>query len=252
MPLVSKSLPHALFLNPSTPRQYTLWESESHPLTCWHVTHLPADPLNGGKEYTCIGFARSHGIFDGVGAATIMRALVSEMRGEKWAVPPLPKSGFNENPLQGALDARIENHESQSSAKPKDYYGFVNLGVAGAVKQVAWHMREQWWKGADRRALIIPKDVLLFLTNTVRSEISRCSDGGSSSQVTTGDILVAWVLKTIYSQGTSPKSVVQCSNLASFRDLLAEDDSSILHYIHNAFVPLPYPSMTVVQLKNYP
>ncbi|KAG5353634.1 hypothetical protein C0989_004315 [Termitomyces sp. Mn162] len=181
-----------------------------------------------------------------------MRALVSEMRGEKWAVPPLPKSGFNENPLQGALDARIENHESQSSAKPKDYYGFVNLGVAGALKQVAWHMRERWWKGADRRALIIPKDVILFLTNTVRSEISRCSDGGSSSQVTTGDILVAWVLKTIYSQGTSPKSVVQCSNLASFRDLLAEDDSSILHYIHNAFVPLPYPSMTVVQLKNYP
>ncbi|KAG6861375.1 hypothetical protein C0995_000781 [Termitomyces sp. Mi166 len=252
IPLISQALPHALFIHPSTPRQYTLWESKSHPLTCWHVTHLPADPSTGGKQHTCIGFARSHGIFDGVGAAAIMRALVSEMRGEDWTAPPLPKSGFSDNPLQRALDARIQAHESQGSVKPENYHGFVNLGVTGAVKQIGWHIRERWWKGADRRILLLPKDVLLFLTNTVRSEISRSSDGSSTIQVTTGDILVAWVLKTMYSQGTSPKSVIQCSNLASFRGLLAEDDPSILQYIHNVFVPLPYPSMTVAQLKSYP
>ncbi|KAG6897674.1 hypothetical protein C0992_012423 [Termitomyces sp. T32_za158] len=251
MPLVSRSLPHALFIHPSTPRQYTLWESKSHPLTCWHVTHLPADPSNGGKQYTCIGFARSHGIFDGVGAAAIMRALVSEMRGEDWTAPPLPQGGFSENPLQLALDARIQAGELQSNTQLEGYHGFVDLGVAGAVKQIAWHVRERWWNGADRRILLMPKDVLLFLTNTVRAEISRSSEGSSTSQVTTGDILVAWILKTMYSRGTSPKSVIQCLNLASFRGLLAEDDSSILQYIHNAFVPLPYPSMTVAQLEKY-
>lgn len=269
IPLVSRSLPHTLFIHPSTPRQYTLWESKRHPLTCWHVTHLPADPLNGGKQYTCIGFARSHGIFDGVGAAAIMRALVSEMRGEDWTVPPLPKSGFSENPLQQALDAHIQAYDSQNGTKPEDYHGFVNLGVAGAVKQIAWHVRERWWNGADRRILLMPKDVFLFLTNTVRAEFSRSSGTGNANRVTTGDILVAWVLKvfdrsayaqwsvlidlvqTMYSQGTSPKSVIQCMNLASFRDLLAEDDISILQYVHNAFVPLPYPSMTVAQLLKY-
>ncbi|KAG6877864.1 hypothetical protein C0993_003070 [Termitomyces sp. T159_Od127] len=251
MPIVSRSLPHALFIHSSTPRQYTLWESKRYPLTCWHVTHLPADPSNEGKQYTCIGFARSHGIFDGVGAAAIMRALVSEMRGEDWTVPPLPKGGYSENPLQQALDARIQAVESQSSTKLEDYHGFVNLGVAGAVKQIAWHVRERWWNGADRRILLMPQDALFFLTNTVRAEISRSSDGRSANQVTTGDILVAWVLKTMYSQGTSPKSVIQCLNLASFRNLLAEDDPTILQYIHNAFVPLPYPSMTVAQLKKY-
>ncbi|KAG6916566.1 hypothetical protein DXG01_006337 [Tephrocybe rancida] len=252
LPLVSRSLPHALFIHPSTPRQYTLWESTSHPLTCWHVTHLPAGPSNGEKQHTCIGFARSHGIFDGVGAAAVMRALVSEMRGEDWTAPPQPSSGFRDNTLQRALGARIEEYKSSGGIAPKDYHGFVDLGVAGAVKQIAWHVRERWWSGADRRILLLPKDVLLFLTNSVRTELRRSPQGLSKIEVTTGDILVAWVLKTVYSNGTSPKSVIQCLNLASFRSLLAEDDPTIPQYPHNAFVPLPYPSMTVAQLKEYP
>ncbi|KAG6853593.1 hypothetical protein C0991_002999 [Blastosporella zonata] len=250
LPLVSPSLPHALFIHPSTPRQYTLWESASHPLTCWQVTHLPADA--SGKQHTCIGFARSHGIFDGIGAAAIMRALVSEMKGEEWSAPPLPSSGFSGNHLQETLEARIQAYKAQGGTAPKDYYGFVNLGVAGAVKEIAWHMRQRWWNGADRRILLLPKDVLSFLTKGVRAELSHSFEGSSATDVTTGDILVAWVLKTMYSRGTSPKSIIHCSNLASFRALLTEDDSSILQYPHNAFVPLPYPSMTVAQINAYP
>ncbi|KAG6836619.1 hypothetical protein H0H93_005962 [Arthromyces matolae] len=253
LPLVSQSLPHALFIHPSTPRQYTLWESTSHPLTCWHVTHLPPDPKNDDKQYTCIGFARSHGMFDGVGAAAIMKALVSEMKGEEWVVPPLPSSGFTENPLQQALDAAIQTHNAQGSGNlnTDGYHGFVNLGVSGAVKQIAWHVRERWWRGADRRMLLFPKDVLSFLTNTIREELRQLPEGEGATDVTTGDILVAWILKTMYSRGTSAKSIIHCSNLGSFRSLLTNDNPSMSQYIHNAFVPLPYPSMTVGQLNKY-
>ncbi|KAG6831906.1 hypothetical protein H0H87_003558 [Tephrocybe sp. NHM501043] len=108
----------------------------------------------------------------------------------------------------------------------------------------------RWWNGADRRILLLPKDVLSFLVNSVRAELRGSSEGSNAAEVTTGDILVAWVLKTVYSQGTSPKSIIYCSNLASFRTVLAEDDPSILQYPHNAFVPLPYPSLTVAQLNS--
>ncbi|KAJ7755682.1 hypothetical protein DFH07DRAFT_725723, partial [Mycena maculata] len=61
--------------------------SENNSLTCWHVTHFP--PREPGEvPYSCVGFARSHGIFDGIGAASVMRPLSAEMRGEEWDVPP--------------------------------------------------------------------------------------------------------------------------------------------------------------------
>ncbi|KAF8075831.1 hypothetical protein FPV67DRAFT_1469438 [Lyophyllum atratum] len=252
LPAVSRSLPHALFIHPSTPRQYSVWESTRHPLTCWHITHLPADPSNNGKTYTCIGFARSHGIFDGVGAGAIMHAVVAEMKGQEWPVPPLPPSGFNINAVQRGLEAQIQAHHSQGSQVPENYCGFTNLGAAGAVKQIAWHLRERLWYGADRRIVLLPKDVLSFLVNGVRGELRHLGEGQASGEVTTGAILVAWILKTTYSSGTSPKSIIQCSNLASFRTLLSEDEPSILQYPHNAFVPLPYPSMTVAELQKYP
>ncbi|KAF9464314.1 hypothetical protein BDZ94DRAFT_1289447 [Collybia nuda] len=249
IPLVSRSLPHALFIHASTPRQFSLWESTSHPLTCWHVTHLPADPANDGKTHTCIGFSRSHGIFDGVGAAAVARALVAELNGLDWPVPSLPSSGFNVNPMQQALNLQLQHHKDEGLDDLKDYSGFSVLGITGALKLVAWHMRERWWSGADRRILLLPKDVLSYLVDGCRADLNR--EGKNTVQVTTGDILVAWVLKTVYSAGTSPKTIVQCSNLASFRSQISTETESFLQYPHNSFVPLPYPSLTVAELCKY-
>lgn len=194
LPLVSRSLPHALFIHSSTPRQYSLWESRSHPLTCWHITHLPPDPSIGGQEHTCIGFARSHGIFDGIGAGAIMRALVCEIKGEEWSPPSLPLSGYSANIMQKAFDMQRQAYNDCGGTLPEGYYGFTNLGVGGAAKQIGWHMRERWWHGADRRILLMPKDVLSTLVTNVRAELSHHSVD-ASVEVTTGDILVAWVLK---------------------------------------------------------
>ncbi|KAG5635850.1 hypothetical protein H0H81_009879 [Sphagnurus paluster] len=242
---VSNSLPHTLFISPSTPRQFSAWQSTKQPITCWHITYLAADPSDG-RKHTCIGFARSHGIFDGVGAGAIVRALVSEMRGEDWTAPAPPSSGFNDNPVRRALAAGVKAQIEQGEPDPENYSGFVNLGVSGVVKQMAWHMRERYWYGADRRVLLLPKDALAFLVNGVRAELQEEDE---SIEASTGDIIVAWILKTIYASGTSAKTITQCMNLASFRSLLSTDDPSITQYAHNAFVPLPYPKMTVGELQ---
>lgn len=263
LPLVSDSLPHSLFVHPSTPRQYTQWEAKNHPITCWHVTHFGANVGGVGQSYTCIGFSRSHGIFDGVGAAAVMRALMAEMSGRDWEVPPLPPRGLNENPVLSALDLEV-----QSSAPGQEADGFSNLGVSGTLKLVAWHLRERWWRGADRRIVLLPKEALTFLVNGVRVELHQEHD--DPGKVTTGDILVAWCLKvglgfvtrtllsrshhpryqTIYTSDTPLDNVIQCSNVASVRSHLSTPARSLNLYPHNAFVPLPYPNFSVRQMNS--
>lgn len=105
-------------------------------------------------------------------------------------MPPLPPSGFNLNPLQQALDLQVQRQVEEGLEDPEDYSGFSVLGVTGAMKLVAWHVRERWWSGAERRILLLPKDVLSFLVDGCRADLNK-----DATQLTTGDILVAWVLK---------------------------------------------------------
>ncbi|KAJ6567259.1 hypothetical protein DFH09DRAFT_1261498 [Mycena vulgaris] len=236
----SESLPQSLFLHPTTPRRNSEWVSESHPLTCWHVTHFPPSP--GELPYSCIGFARSHGIFDGVGAASVMRALVAEMRGKEWDVPPPPPEGVHSNPIDKVLNRKLA--EGKSECPPAAY---SVLGVKGLLWVVGWHLRERYWRGAAHRIFVIPKEYLSLLVDRVKSEVRS---ENSNVEVTTGDVLVAWLMKVIYATGTPPERIVHCSNFGSFRDLIFKaGGESLATYPHNAFVPLPYPTFTVQQLN---
>lgn len=190
--LVSPSLPHTFFLHPSTPRHYAVWEATKSPLTCWHITYCPPDPQNGGKTHTCIGFARCHGVFDGVGAAAIMRALVAELAHEKWKVPSFPPAGLNVNSLMKALEPELSaraNHRKEFVGTS----GFTVLGIASAFRLAAWHLREKWWNGAERRILLLPPRALHLLVNGARQELTR--EKREEIAISTGDILVSWMMK---------------------------------------------------------
>jgi len=204
-PTLTRSLPHSLFIDEKTPRQYSDWEG--HPLTCWHITHLRADPSNENKTHTCIGFARSHGIFDGVGAATVARAVIAELHGKEWDVPPSPDSGYNPNPVEEIL-LDIKRHRAETEAvddpQIKEYHGYTPLGSAGLLKQLAWHAREKWWSGADRRIILLEKDLLTYLVNSVREELQRLAFDGEKVDVSTGDILLAWIIKVGLPASSSP------------------------------------------------
>ncbi|KAF8883455.1 hypothetical protein BD779DRAFT_872480 [Infundibulicybe gibba] len=239
---VSPSLPPHLFAHPSVPRQYTVWESTNSPLTYWHITYFPSGDQNV-PSHSCIGFSRCHGIFDGTGAALVVNAVISELRGSSWEIPQLPSEGLVENPLQEVLNAA-----SKVNPAIAPDVGFSILGVKGTLGLVAWHLRERWWRGADRTILILPNKVVEFLVDTTRAKVQAECDG--SVRVTTGDVLVAWLLKTVYLDDTPASTVVQCGNLASFRDCLSKDSGPSLEmYPHNAFRPLPYPLFTVEELR---
>ncbi|KAJ7667628.1 hypothetical protein DFH06DRAFT_223468 [Mycena polygramma] len=238
----SEALPQNLFLHPLTPRQNSEWIARRHPLTCWHVTYFPSRAA-GEPAYSCIGFARSHGIFDGIGAALFMRALVAEMQGKEWDVPPPPPEGFHPNPLDQAL--------RRNAVEGKTDYpqpGYSVLGVKGVIWLAGWHLRERFWRGAIHRIFTIPKECILFLVDGVKAEVRH---DNPDLQVTTGDVLVAWIMKVIYKTGTPPSQVLGLSNFASFRDLISDvADKSLAQYPHNAFLPLPYPTLTVRELNS--
>ncbi|KAL0058583.1 hypothetical protein AAF712_010459 [Marasmius tenuissimus] len=242
---VNPSLPHSLFLHPETPRNYATWESKDSPLTCWHFTHFPLDPQTR-KEYTALGFARSHGIFDGVGAAQVVRAVIAELsgHGRGWNPPPLPNPGLNVNPVKTVLDD-LGNRDSGGENSP--FYSV--LGVAGAIGMLAWHIRERLWRKADPHTVIVPNGAVTWLVQGVREQLRNLE---VTIEVSTGDVLTSWLMKTVYSSGTDEYTTVHCSNIASFRSILTpdSDDQSIINYPHNAWTPLPYPVYSVEDINN--
>lgn len=125
----------------------------------------------------------------------VMRALVAEMKGTEWTVPPLPLAypNANVNPVKECVEREVKMQEVQSGAFGSDYSGMAVLGIKGALKLAAWHTREKWWRGAQRQIVLLPKEVLSVLVEGVRAEIRRWREGAEG--VTTGDVLVAWLLK---------------------------------------------------------
>ena len=121
-----------------------------------------------------------------------MYALVAEMRGQEWAVPPLPSKGLTSNALQEALDSEADA-EKESLERYPDYNAYTSLGLGGILKVIAWHVRERYWRGADRRIILLPKDIVKLLVDDVRSTLQRESQ--VTTHVTTGDILTAWIFK---------------------------------------------------------
>ncbi|KAF9268336.1 hypothetical protein L218DRAFT_977607 [Marasmius fiardii PR-910] len=241
---INNSLPYTLFLHAETPRHYKGWaENAGVPLTCWHITYF-------SEGYTCLGFARSHGVFDGVGAVQVVKAVVDELSGNgEWVPPPVPHAGVVENPVQRALDEISATEDEYPSKSPL----YSALGVTGAVGMAAWHLRERYWKKAVPRCLVVPDEVVNSLVKGIRRRVleERGRVGLGTEEISTGDVLVAWLMKTIYSRGTNPHTTVHCSNIASFRSLLGSD-KEIMGYPHNAWTPLPYPPYTVEDLNNLP
>jgi hypothetical protein len=135
-----------------------------------------------------------------------MNALVAEMRGEEWAVPPLPSEGLTSNAVQEALDLEADAKKENLKRHP-DYNAYTSLGLFGLLKVIAWHVRERYWRGADRRIVLLPKDIVKLLVDDVRSTLQQESQ--VTTHVTTGDILTAWIFKVCFqSDGTVVRLII--------------------------------------------
>lgn len=207
---ISPTLPPALFVHPSTPISNASLAKSGQPLMHWHVTHFPSE---GGQLYSCIGFGRSHGVFDGTAAALIVRALEAEMHGRTWDVPPLPEEGPNVNALQQALDNVVEAAGGAEKVVDEREYGvYTVMGIWAALKFVAGHVWERWWWKAAGRIVILPQEAIAKLVDGVRTELDREDAQAEPVRVTTGDVLLAWMLKVSTVSGSHAAYVIPTSS----------------------------------------
>lgn len=58
-------------------------------------------------------------------------------------------------------------------------------------------------------------------------------------------------IQTVYSTAANPNTMVHCTNLASFRSLLGPENEKAMNFPHNAFIPLPYPVLSIADLKSF-
>lgn len=117
-----------------------------------------------------------------------MHALVAEMRGQEWNVPPPPPEGTHSNPIDQVLTAKVAQGLKSECPTPP----YWALGLKGILWLVGWHLRERYWRGSAHRIFIIPKECLSFLVDGIKSEVRRTSP---EVNVTTGDVIVAWLMK---------------------------------------------------------
>jgi len=186
LPTISSILPPELYMPSFLPTSNEEYMHRSHPIVSLHIVQFALETPTS-RPYSCIGLTLPHGVVDGVGAAYLCRAIVSELSGEDWKVPPLPKEGFNANELQLAL-------QSQEFA-PKERPPEINYTRDAATKTplIKNELRENVHRTG--RIIVIPPNIYRSFVEDVRSDIEK-SD--IHNHVTTGDILVAWILKVSY------------------------------------------------------
>ncbi|TFK62283.1 hypothetical protein BDN72DRAFT_827611 [Pluteus cervinus] len=259
IPTIHPALPHHLTCHQHTPKSAQEWIKRSLPLLWWHVTHFPSSLGGVGikDDYTCIGISFPHGVFDGMGCVLILRALQAEMYQRDWDVPPPLQEGLNANPLLEIIEARTKELESGSEKgdglNSMPYAFFENGGIWQVIRFVWRQFWQERWYGATKKTLVLPACTVKDLVDEVKEELQN---EGITTRITTGDVIAAWLYKacylpSIYSDGTPGHSSTFLSNIGQLRAIIAPNDD-LKHYLHNCFLPLPYPVLTVTELQATP
>ncbi|KAM6495456.1 hypothetical protein JOM56_008162 [Amanita muscaria] len=253
----SASALNHLFVHPSTPRSYAVYESTVHPLTSWHVTRFPGTLSEEGRSYTCIGFSRC-GIFDDVGAGLILRALMAEMSSSPWHAPPLPSWGVNDNPLQRALDKEMIKFHVPLPGD-REYVGFSTLSIMQAWKMILWHVKQKQSKGACPKSHYLRSAFVTSVLDNTRKELQERDH--NDVLVSDEDIVFAWIISTLYDgkidvmfKGSILKRKIAIHNFASFRPLFCSDsdEMTLENYPFNASIPVPCPIFTMEEISVFP
>ncbi|KAF8907693.1 hypothetical protein CPB84DRAFT_1813506 [Gymnopilus junonius] len=237
LPDISDSLPASLFRSTTAPTAPQMWFQQDIPLTYWHLTYF----RHPGYEYTGIGLTFSHAVFDGMGIASVIHALEAEIQGRPWPVTPVHLvPGDNENALQTTLDSMEENMGAPGRAE----YHYVDIvGVWYALTYVLWYIWQTIWHKAHSRIVMLPVEACEKLVSDTRQAIAL--QGKEDVRLSTGDVLAAWLLKTVYSADSNSGRRVSLVNQMSLRNVF-----KLRNYSHNCFIPLPYPIFTIAELQN--
>ncbi|THV02597.1 hypothetical protein K435DRAFT_792381 [Dendrothele bispora CBS 962.96] len=233
---VSPALPPEIYMPSFLPTSNEEYMLLSHPLASFHIVKFaPESPTSA--PYSSIGLTLPHGLVDGVGAAFLCKAIVAELNGEDWKVPPLPKEGFNVNGLQTALQSQDFTRKicpPKITPKPTKL-GFNKTHANNADAICAEGCNENVTRAA--RIVVIPPLVFKSFVEDVKSD---------NHDITTGDVLVSWILKTMYESDPVPSKKIMIQSLASFRHLFPSlSKFNMADSPHNYLSLLPIPLIPV-------
>ncbi|KAG2008259.1 hypothetical protein CC2G_013711 [Coprinopsis cinerea AmutBmut pab1-1] len=245
LPAFSEYLPEHLFI---APERMPLGDLQSFsdadaPLTHWHITHFKQE----GAQYSCIGVHYSHGVFDGLGFAILTKALQAELLGREWEVPPLPKPGKNENPVEKVVEEAAREAKAKSGGKLPEWNNFACVGAWGIICFLCFHLWQKWRYGIGDYKIILPYKVHTGLVEKTRKELEE--SGVKDVRLTSGDVISAWVIKSLLGFGSSPRRTLGLNNIASFR---SEWSDELALYPHNAYTGIPLPMLTFGDVAKLP
>jgi len=173
------------FRHSSIPYSLSSLAKQKWPILAIHVTEL--------QNCICIGVSVPHGVFDVFGCGQVIHGLDAELNGKPWTPPEISEKNIMKEALRDLANTAPEFPESESvktalsnfqrDMVPAKFDSFVRFGVRMAY--------EHFWQKLETRAVFIEEKMLDNLVNKVKEEVKSMGKGW----VSTGDILIAWLIK---------------------------------------------------------
>lgn len=228
--------PIALFRHSSTPRNAAEYAKRKAPLLAIHLTTLSKHP-----EIVLLGISVPHSLVDATGMGMVCQALDAELQGKEWSVPVLPAEGAP-NPLDLAMDKAVEGLEGAAGGAMRDYAKATFWTTFVFLANLFW---EYAWHGTETKNIYIGADVVKRIVDPAKREVREVSE--EQEYVSTGDVLLAWLLKSVYTGDTSSNTLA-ASSVFSIRPLLP----SLGPYPHNALLLSSIPYLPTSSLSTTP
>ncbi|KAG6808351.1 hypothetical protein H0H92_004389, partial [Tricholoma furcatifolium] len=171
------------FRHSSTPSSLSAYSSSNAPIVSIHVTEL--------ANCACVGLSAPHGVFDAFGFGQIIAGLNAELNGASWDVPVFSETNImRETLMELAASPPLLAEEPAPIADIRRE--FVGATIRNVLSLAIGMVYEFFWKKAEIKAVYIGEAVVNEIVQKVKDEVK---DSGNS-WVSTGDVLLAWFLKT--------------------------------------------------------
>ncbi|KZW01234.1 hypothetical protein EXIGLDRAFT_760993 [Exidia glandulosa HHB12029] len=230
--------PLTCFRHKDTPNSLSGHAKNAHPIISIHVSVF--------VDFTCVGISCSHGVLDGTGQGMFVRFLDDELHGRPWSPPSFSPANLMQkviedlntgNPLFAEEPAMLANLKRE----------FPPLG-AGSLAAFAGKVGyEYFWHKAEDRGIFLGRNVV----EKIVADAKRQNASHGRMSISTADILIAWVVKTIYEEEELyEKQQVALVSALSIRSTLAKVDKGIESWPHNAVTPCCSALTTQAAIKN--
>ncbi|GJN93885.1 hypothetical protein Rhopal_006944-T1 [Rhodotorula paludigena] len=136
-------------------------------------------------------------VFDATGLGLVVAALDAELHGRSWTAPPL----LTHNQLDGLLDEHEAALTNATPAAQGDAWVDRNVLVGWSsatrlvniAKFLVNYVWEKWYHRDEARYIFVGKDAASRLVQRIKEEARSAT--GDAEWVSSGDVLMSWVLK---------------------------------------------------------